>query len=461
MTGKEQPFPVAERSRSVWNAVNRAFPKDNTAVDTLTNAHLVRVRLLLHRFWPSLMALDQNALNSLRIERNTSTYGTPGGKRRRWVVLLVVIVLLLVALAGWKLRSTPIEVATGAVTTVRTGAAPVLDASGYVVARRQATVSAKVTGKVAEVQIEEGMKVKAGQVLATLDTSTTQRQLDLAQQQLQAAQADLKQVQVQLGEAERSAKRAEQLRANKMISEADLDTAQSNAAALRAQLDALQSQVSVANANLRVQQQAMDDLIVRAPFSGVVISKDAQPGEIVSPLSAGSGYTRTGIATIVDMDSREIEVDVNEAFIHRVTDDQKATAILDAYPDWTIACHVISIVPTADRQKATVKVRIGFDQLDPRILPDMGVKVSFLDDTKPADSTAPRAMLEAPSSAIVTRDGKQYVWRIHDDQVALIAVSTGDNHSDRTEIVSGLTAGDTVVINPPDTLKEGSKVVVK
>ena len=251
---------------------------------------------------------------------------------------------------------------TEAVSTRNGGPASVLDASGYVVARRQATVSAKVTGKVAEVLIEEGMSVKVGQVLATLDASTTTRQLELSQQQAAAARSELAQIKVRLAEAQRSAKRAEQLRTDKLISEAELDTLQSTVAALQAQLDASQSQVNVADANVRVQRQNIDDLTVRAPFAGVVISKDAQPGEMISPISAGGGFTRTGIATIVDMDSREIEVDVNEAFINRVTDGQKAEAVLDAYPDWTLPCHVISIVPAADRQKATVKVRIGFDQ---------------------------------------------------------------------------------------------------
>jgi RND family efflux transporter MFP subunit len=234
-----------------------------------------------------------------------------------------------------------------------------------------------------------------------------------------------------------------------LIAEADLDTTQSNVGALQAQLDALQSQVSVADANVRMQQQNLKDLTVRAPFAGVVISKDAQPGEMVSPISAGGGFTRTGIATIVDMDSREIEVDVNEAFINRVTDDQKTEAVLDAYPDWTIASHVISIVPTADRQKATVKVRIGFDQLDPRILPDMGVKVRFLDNA-PATTTAPRNIIEVPSAAVVSADGKQYVWRVADNHVERVAVSTGNTRSDHT-----------VVLHPNEQLQDGGKIKLK
>ncbi len=411
------------------------------------------------------MALDQNALNSLRIERSP----TPPQQNSSHVrtALIVIGVALVAGALWWFTRSGAVEVAiTQAAASRSGGPATVLDASGYVVARRQATVSAKLTGKVAEVMIEEGMTVKAGQVLATLDASTTERQLELTQQQAGAAQAELSQVQVRLAEAQRAAKRAEQLRTEKMISEAELDTVQSSVAAYQAQLEALRSQVKVAQASVRVQQQNMSDLTVRAPFAGVVISKDAQPGEMVSPLSAGSGYTRTGIATLVDMDSREIEVDVNEAFINRVTDGQKTEAVLDAYPDWTIPSHVVSIVPAADRQKATVKVRIGFDQLDPRILPDMGVKVRFLDkaseqSVEAAGSTPARAAVEVPSSSVITAEGKQYVWRVMDDKVERVAVSTGNTRNDRVEVLSGISAGDSLVLLPNDKLQDGGKIKVK
>lgn len=407
------------------------------------------------------MALDQNALNSLRIERDPPPVAN-NTSRGKYLVIAVIAIAMLGAGVWWFTARQAIEVEVTQVTSSRSGSsATVLDASGYVVARRQATVSAKVTGKVQEVLIEEGMTVKAGQVLATLDTSTTSRQLELSQQQTLAARSDLAQVKVRLAEAQRGARRAEQLRADKLIAEADLDTAQSNVAALQAQLDALQSQVSVADANVRMQQQNISDLTVRAPFAGVVISKDAQPGEMVSPISAGGGYTRTGIATIVDMDSREIEVDVNEAFINRVTDAQKTEAVLDAYPEWTIPSHVISIVPAADRQKATVKVRIGFDQLDPRILPDMGVKVRFLDNAQPATTAAPRSIIEAPSSAIISADGKQYVWRVTANRVERVAVSTGSTRSDRVEVLSGIQADDTVVLQPSEQLKDGDKIRVK
>jgi RND family efflux transporter MFP subunit len=201
-------------------------------------------------------------------------------------------------------------------------------------------------------------------------------------------------------------------------------------------------------------------MLVRAPFDGVVVSKDAQPGEMVSPMSAGGGFTRTGIATLVDMDSREIEVDVNESFINRVKAGQKTEAVLDAYPDWTVPSHVINIVPTADRQKATVRVRIGFDQLDPRILPDMGVKVSFLEDSK-SPAVASRPAVRIPASAVVKEGDNTYVWRVQDDQLERVAVRTGGERDGQAEVLSGINAGEVVVATPVDGMKEGVRVKAK
>jgi RND family efflux transporter MFP subunit len=408
------------------------------------------------------MALDQNALNSLRIERGAAP--APDRPTGKYLVYGLIAIAILCVAWWWFGSSKAIEVElTTATGTSSGGPSTVLDASGYVVARRQATVSAQVTGKVATVLIEEGMRVKAGQVLATLDESMTRRQLELSQQQALATRAELAQVTVRLNEARRAAQRSEQLRADKLISEAELDTLQSSVEALQAQLAALQAQISVADAGVRLQQQNINELTVRAPFDGVVISKDAQPGEMVSPISAGGGFTRTGIATIVDMDSREIEVDVNESFINRVTEGQKTEAVLDAYPEWTIASHVVSIVPAAERQKATVKVRIGIDKLDPRILTDMGVKVRFLDNSEAsgAATDTPRSIIEVPSSAVVSIDGKQYVWRVIDDTADRIAVGTGNTRGDRIEILSGISAGDSLVLQPTAQLQPGSKIKLK
>ena len=292
-------------------------------------------------------------------------------------------------------------------------------------------------------------------------TTTTRPVHALAQRQLEAPRKNLEEVEVRIAEAERNLRRMQQLRADKLVSELQLDQAQSEFAALSARLEALKSEVQVAEGTVRVRAQDLDDLLVRAPFDGVVVSKDAQPGEMVSPISAGGGFTRTGIATIVDMDSREIEVDVNEAFINRVKANQKTEAVLDAYPDWIIPSHVINIVPTADRQKATVRVRIAFDELEPRILPDMGVKVSFLEDRGERARGGPRGR----ASAL----GRRHQGRR--DDATCGASSTAKSSASRcapaasatvrSKLLSGVNAGDVVVAAPAEGLVEGASVKTK
>ncbi|HEY8539545.1 MAG TPA: efflux RND transporter periplasmic adaptor subunit [Steroidobacteraceae bacterium] len=412
------------------------------------------------------MSFDQNALDSLRIERTPEPEHGGSSPIYKW---LIVAVLVLAVIAGVYalLRDNAIEVqaATAVAANGGTGSSgpAVLNASGYVVARRQATVSAKTTGRIAEVLIEEGMEVQEGQVLATLDDSTVRPQLVLAERQLEAARKDLEEIQVRVEEAARNVARLEKLRADKLVSESQLDAAQSEYRALLARLEALKSDVKVAESSVRVRQQELADLIIRAPFDGVVVSKDAQPGEMVSPISAGGGYTRTGIATIVDMSSREIEVDVNEAFINRVKPNQRTIAVLDAYPDWQIPSHVINIVPTADRQKATVRVRIGFDELEPRILPDMGVKVSFLDDsrTNAAAGAPARPAVRIPASSVFREGQTSYVWRITDDRVERVAVSVGAERDGQVDVLSGINAGEVVVARPVEGLADGVPVKVK
>ncbi len=409
------------------------------------------------------MSFDQKALESLRIERGPEP-DRDGNSSPIYKWLIAIVLLLALAAAAYALlRDRAIEVQTVTVVATSGGASSgsaVLNASGYVVARRQATVSSKVTGKIAELHIEEGMSVKEGQLLARLDDTTMRPLHDLAKRQLEAARTELREIEVRLAEAERNLRRTSQLRSDKLVSEAALDQAESEVAALRARLEATRSQVRVAEGTVRVREQDLDDLLVRAPFDGVIVSKDAQPGEIVSPMSAGGGFTRTGIATIVDMDSREIEVDVNEAFINRVRPNQRTEAVLDAYPDWTIPSHVINVVPTADRQKATVRVRIAFDVLEPRILPQMGVKVTFLED-RPAEATAStRPTMRVPSDAVF-RDGENtYVWRVKDEAVERVAVRTAGERSGSIEVVAGLNAGDVVVARQVEGLAEGAPVKV-
>jgi RND family efflux transporter MFP subunit len=407
------------------------------------------------------MPIDTEALNSLRLDRaGTAVLERRPRRRLLWPAVGIAVLLLSGAALYWWSATRP-QVSAVSVQAGGGGtAAAVLNASGYVVARRLATVSSKVTGKVVEVLVEEGQSVRKGQLLARLDEGTARAQYDLDDSQLQSSQKSLDEVKVRLAEAQRQLQRVESLKAQGLVSEAALDVAQSEAAALRARLVALEGEVAVAASGRRLRTRDLEDLAVRAPFDGVVTSKDAQPGEMISPVSAGGGFTRTGIATVVDMDSREIEVDVNEAFINRVRAGQRTEAVLDAYPGWSIPSHVINIVPTADRQKATVRVRIGFDALDPRILPDMGIKVRFLDEPS-GDGKTVSVVARIPSEALA-RDGEQdIVWAIKGDVLERRAVRLGADQGGLRDVLAGVAAGETLVANPTSALRDGLRVKVK
>jgi RND family efflux transporter MFP subunit len=285
--------------------------------------------------------------------------------------------------------------------------------------------------------------------------------LAVSEAQLEAARRGAAEDEARLREAELTLGRREQLIKERIIGKAELDSARAEVESVRARISLAQQQVKVAESLVNQHRTDLADMTVRAPFDGIAISKDAQPGEMISPVSAGGGFTRSGIATIVDMSSLEIEVDVAEQYIERVRPDQPIEAVLDAYKDWRIPAHVITTVPSADRQKATMKVRIGFDKLDPRILPDMGVKVSFLSERAPAETAAPRARLLVPKAAVRSDAGKNVVFVVHEDRVERRAVATGAAEGDQIEIASGLTAGEKVVIDGPATIKDGDKVTVE
>lgn len=406
-------------------------------------------------------------LAALRID--PSERGARRPRRGLWTA--IVLILIAGAAAAWMWSGTlqAVSVKVAAVSADSSGAAApgaVLNASGYVTARRRATVSSKVTGKVVEVLVEEGHAVRQGQVLARLDDTQARAALAYAEAQLAAAQKAAAEDQARLQEAELTFGRQQQLLKEGVVGRAELDRAQADVNSLRARIAYTQQQVQVADTQVGLRRTDLNDTVVRAPFSGVAISKDAQPGEMISPVSAGGGFTRTGICTIVDMSSLEIEVDVNESYINRVRPDQRVQAVLDAYPDWRIPAHVIAVVPSADRQKATVKVRIGFDQagsggLDPRILPDMGVKVSFFGDEPSPEAGPSRARLLVPKAAILEDEGRTVVFVLHDDRVERRAVRIGSGQGGQVEAVSGLTAGEQVVLAPPATLKDGDKVKVQ
>jgi len=399
-------------------------------------------------------------LSALRIER--APLAPAGRGWGRWFALLVLLAAIGGGARWWSQRVVPLEVEVAPVSQRAAGAqASVLNASGYVTARRRATVSSKVTGKVVEVNVEEGMAVREGQVLARLDDSTVRAALALSRAQLEAARRAVPEVEVRLDEARLVQARRERLAKDGLVTAAEIDTANAEVNSLIARVASMREQIAVAEQQVALQQTAMDDMVIRAPFSGVAISKDAQAGEMVSPVSAGGGFTRTGICTIVDMRSLEIEVDVNESYINRVSDGQPVSAVLDAYPDFQIPAKVITTVPTADRQKATVLVRIGFIALDPRILPDMGVKVTFLREAAADAAPAARPMALVPKSAVKTEGATSYVFVVAQTTVERRAIQTGGTDGDRLEVTAGLSSGERVVVSPPPGLAPGTPIVIK
>ncbi len=351
-----------------------------------------------------------------------------------------------------------VEEASAVAPSADPGSTAILQATGYVTARVQATVSTQIIGTLTEVLIEEGEHVKAGQVLARLDDTAQRAGLAQSEASLKAAQASLGNYQAQLGQARRDLVRNQDLVERKLVSQQALETSRTQVESLEAQVNAQERQIDLAAAALRGAHVQLAYTVVRAPFSGVVIAKEARAGEIVSPSSAGGGFTRTGVGTIVDMDSLEIEVDVNEAYINRVQANQPAQATLDAYPDWSIPAHVIAIIPTADRSKATVKVRVAFDQKDPRILPDMGVRVSF-QSAKSSGEPPPKGVL-IPATSIVDRGGKSVVFAVDGDRVHAQPVTAGQTFGD-LKLVQEITSGTRVVRTPPAEMNDGARIAAK
>ncbi len=403
--------------------------------------------------------MDQaDLLRELRIDRDAAP---PRASRRWWRWLGGALIALgLLAAGAWFVTRGAVSVELISALAVPTDSprGAVLDATGYVVARREATVSAQITGTLVDVLIEEGEHVEAGQVLAHLEDTAQQAALRQAQAALAATRAQLAQFQAELAQSRRDLVRAEDLAVRKLVSAQSVELARTRVATQAAQAETQRRQVGVAEAVVSGAQVQVDYCTVRAPFAGVVIAKAAQVGEIVSPLSAGGGFTRTGIGTIVDMDSLEIEVDVNEAYIHRVSAGQPTEAVLDAYADWKIPGHVIAIIPTADRSKATVKVRVALDRRDARIVPDMGVRVSFLEAGTAAAEQAlqPRGVL-VPATAVVSRDGREVVFVVADGRALARPVSAAEAAAGQRE-VAGLEPGTRVVRSVPKNLEDGARV---
>jgi RND family efflux transporter MFP subunit len=400
-------------------------------------------------------------LGSLRIHEGQRK----GGRAGKILAIFFGLVIILAGVAASVyalLDSKP----TVEVVTARKAVGPgnreaLLNATGYVTPRRRATIAAKITGRVTGVFFDEGTHVHQGQLLATLDDADAQRALGSAKADRDSAKAAIADYEVQQKNARILLYRTEELQKAGVEPQEQLDNARTSVESLQAKVDLAKAQAAASEARIQEAQQAVDNCTIRAPFDGIVVSKDAQVGEMVSPISAGGGFTRTGIATIVDMNSNEIEVDVNEAYITRVKPDQPVTAILDAYPDWEIPSRVRTIIPSADRQKATVKVRVSFVKLDPRILPDMGIKVTFLGDEPSSKDVAAMPAILIPQSAVRDDDSKKVVFLLKDDKAERRAVTLGGNRGSEIEVTAGLGVGDSVIVPGPANLHEGESVRIK
>jgi RND family efflux transporter MFP subunit len=404
------------------------------------------------------MHSEPSSLDALRIDRQQAP-------RKNHALGWILLLLLVVIGAGawwWLKRPTAITVQTAIVQMRNSGSAggkTLLNASGYVTTRLEATVSSKITGKVAEILVEEGMQVEKDQILAKLDASNVIAGLRLAEAQLASSRTHLAETEPLLKFAQSELERLTELIATQAISKSDRDKAEAEFETLKARLERQRADIIVAERQVDEWRQQLDDTIIRAPFAGVVTTKDSQPGEMISPMSAGGSFTRTGICSLVDMASLEIEVDVGESFINRVKEGQPVVATLDAYPDWKIPCKVLAIIPTADRQKATVKVRVAFEKLDPRILPQMGVKVAFQDDGA-ASPAAGGNLLAVPDEAVRRIDNRDVTWVLRDGRAERRAVTVAHTDADEVSISAGLSKGETVILNPPATLTDGATVTV-
>lgn len=392
-------------------------------------------------------------LSDLRISPEDRGTSAPS-HRKKWIIVAGVAFAAVVAAAVAFTDRRVAVVVTEARPAAGAGARPILNASGYVTPRRRATVASKITGRVAQVLVEEGMVVRAGDVLARLDDAEARAAFDSARADRDAAASAVPEVEVDLRDAEKTLARTAELATAGYTDQQSLDRAEAARDGLRARLARSRSQVKAAEARMALSARDLENCVVRAPFSGVAVSKDAQPGEIVSPVSAGGGFTRTGISTIVDMESLEVEVDVNESYLAKVSSGQRVEATLDAYPDWKIPASVRTVIPTADRQKATVKVRIAFDALDPRILPDMGVKVTFLAEPKPG--TAPAGVL-LPKEAVLEEGGAKVAYVLKDGRLSRRTVTLGEIYGTEANVTAGVSPGEKVVIKGSDGLGDGMK----
>ena len=389
-------------------------------------------------------------LSRLRIDRSESERPA-AGRGPRPIVIGAALVAVIIAVIAWaRLAPSAMDVQVAVASAVGGGivSGGGISASGYVVARTKASVSAKVPGRLAYLGVSEGSVVRRGEVIARLENADYRAAVN-------AADAHVKQLEIERDQANRDLERANKLHDQRVLSDAELETQSARLRSLGAQVDAARAQLEVARASY-------ENTIVLSPFDGTVLRKDAEVGEFVAPSTAGGGLTRSAIATMADLRTLEVEVDVNEAYIAQVKNGQRCRITLDAYPDTSFSGRVRQVVPTADRQKATVQVKVAILDRDPRILPEMGAKVEFVrsDDAAAAMPSAPRRVL-VPSAAIVRGADGARVWVVENGRAAARTVEPGPTRGDQVEIRAGLTGGERVVLAVPAGMKAGTRVRVR
>lgn len=390
------------------------------------------------------MSSDKPDLSSLRIPRTEEPRVGRGGAGRFVPWLFVVPAVLVAALWSWLApRAVPVRAALASATGGGSVGGSGITANGYVVARTRASVSARIVGRLEYLRVSEGSRVRRGEILARIESGDYEAALN-------AARASVAQFEAQLRQARREVERAGALGQQQLVPVSQVEDAQTAVEVTSAQLASARAQAKLAEVNL-------ENTRVRAPFDGTVLRKDAEVGEIVAPSSAGGGLTRTAIVTMANLATLEVEVDVNEAYIAQIRNGQRCRITLDAYPDTSFAGRVRQVVPTADRQKATVQVKVSILDRDARILPEMGAKVVFVPAGQEKLAAAPRRVI-VPADAVVQGPGSARVWVIAGGRVAVREVDAGPAHDDHLEIRRGLNGGESVVLQPPANLKDGARV---
>ncbi len=375
------------------------------------------------------------------------------------MLLLGVALAVLAGLYLWGPLKPSLEVSTAVVSRLYPAQAyTVLNASGYVVAQRKAAVSSKSTGRLVFLGVEEGSRVKKGQIIASLENEDLMAARNQAISQIKQAEADLGTAQAELVDAELQHRRYQTLVAQDLVPRQDFDTAVARFKKAQAGVGSAQARIKVAEAGLANTQAALDYSYIRGPFDGVVTTKYADVGEVVAPFGAAAN-ARAAVVTMADLHSLMVEVDVAESNLDKVHLAQPCEISLDAIPDRRFAGEVHMIVPTADRTKATVLTKVKFLETDDRILPEMSAKVAFL--SQPLEAGARQARLTIPKAALVTRAGRSYSFLVTGNRVKLVPVILGLALNDLVEITGGLKEGDRVVLNPPASLQDGSRVKVK